>query len=138
MYSNYLQFPGALPAGGTTLTSGTETAYLETQPSQSIPPAPQGRIIRGYINATGGATGGGWTIKCRQGAGTGGTQVGNTITMTYPATTTTSFPFFFNDTTATQPVNGVYTITVTAAGSNGTAVDGAIEVFVSDPYGSES
>lgn len=138
MFSNYQQFPGALPAGGTTLTSGTETAYLESQPQQAIPPAPQGRIIRGYINATGGATGGGWTVKCRQGAGTAGTQVGSTITMTFAASATLSFPYAFTDASATAPVNGVYTITVTSAGSNGTAVDGTIEIFVSDPFGGES
>jgi hypothetical protein len=138
MFSNIQQFPGALPAGGTTLTAGTETAYMESQPQASVPPAPQGRIIRGYINATGGATGGGWSVKCRQGIGTTGTQVGNTQTITYPATTTISFPFSFTDSSATQPANGVYTITVTATGSNGTAVDGTLEIFVSDPYGGES
>jgi hypothetical protein len=138
MYSNYQQFPGALPAGGTTLTAASELAYQESQPDQSIPPAPQGRVIRGYINATGGATGGAWSIKCRQGAGTGGTQVGNTQSYTFPATTTVSIPYSFNDTSATAPQNGLYTITVTAAGSNGTANDGAMEVFVSDPFGGES
>lgn len=136
MYSNNQQFPGALPAGGTTLTSGSELAYMQSQPS-SPPPAPQGRTIRGYINATGGATGGGWSIKCRQGTGVAGTQVGNTQTVTFPATTTISIPYSFTDTSATQPANGIYTITVTAAGSNGTANDGNMEITVSDPGGSE-
>jgi len=136
MFSNIMQFPGALPAGGTTLTSGTQAAYMESEPA-APPPAPQGRIIRGFIVATGGSTGGTWVIKCYQGAGLSGTQVGGSQSFTMAASSTYTIPFGFTDATSTAPSTGVYTIGVTAAGSNGTAVDGQLEIFVSDPTGAE-
>lgn len=136
MLSNYTQFPGALPAGGTTLTSGTETAYIETVAlDAAINVTPQGRVIRGYLMITGGGTAGGYTIKCRQGAGVAGTQVGNTQTYTVATSASVMIPFSFVDTSSPAPGNNIYTVTVTAAGSNGTAVDGAVELYVPSPGG---
>jgi hypothetical protein len=130
VYSNYWQ----LPVAGTVLTAATEIAALSTPPTNP----PQGQlVIRGYINATGGATGGGWVIKCRRGVGTGGTQVGPSITVTYPATTTSSFPFSFSDAVSPLGGNGVYTITITAAGSNGTLNDAGMDVYSPEPFGME-
>lgn len=140
MYSTYSQAPtgGGLALAGT-LTSATELVVMVSEPAAggALPQRPQGAVIRGVINATGGATGGGWTIKCRQGSTTAGTQVGITDTYTYPATTTTTFPYSFNDTSAAGAPNGVYCVTVTAAGSNGTFNDGSIEVYVPTPAGED-
>lgn len=137
MFSTYAQAqtPGGLAIAGT-LTAATEIAVLVSVAGEGpLPPASQGVVIRGRINATGGATGGGWSIRCRRGSGTGGAQVGPTITFTYPATTTSEIPFSFVD---TAPVgSAVYTITVSAAGSNGTFNDGAIEVMVPTPGGAD-
>lgn len=137
MYSNYQQAPtgGGLAIAGV-LTAAVETAVMVSPLGAPLPPSPQGVVIRGRINATGGATGGGWSIRCRRGSGTGGAQVGPTITFTYPATTTSEIPFSFND--LTPPASGQYTITVAAAGSNGTFNDGAIEVYVPEPAGSDT
>jgi|SRR5215469_8442589 len=133
MFSNYAQ----LPAGGATLTAGSEAAY-QSSSAAAVPPAPQGVVVRGYINVTGGATGGAWTIKCRRGVGIAGTQVGATQTYTMPATTSVSIPYSFVDTAPPAGQNGVYTVTVTAAGSNGTTNDGAMEVYVPEPAGGDS
>lgn len=140
MFSYVFQFPGALPAGGTTLTAATELAYMTSPASLSLPPPDVGITIRGFINATGGATGGVWTIKCRRGSGTGGTQVGSTQSFTMPATTTTPITFGFTDSNPPAPFgpSSVYTVTVTAAGSNGTAVDGQMEVCVPATGGTDT
>lgn len=136
MFSNYAQFPGALVGGGTTLTAGTETGYMETVPvAAALNVTPQGRVIRGYICATGGATAGAWSIKCRQGAGVAGTQVGNSQPVNVAVSSSVMVPFSFVDTSSPAPGSNVYTITVTAAGSNGIAVDGSVELYVPDPGG---
>lgn len=132
MFSNYQQLPVAIA----TLTAGTETAYQTASPA-AVPPAPQGVVIRGYVNVTGGATGGGWTIRCRRGVGVAGAQVGLTQTYTMPASTTVSIPYSFVDTAPPAGQNSVYTVTVTAAGSNGVGNDGALEVVVPEPAGSD-
>jgi hypothetical protein len=136
MFSNYEQFTGALVGGGTLLTAATETGYMVLQPTDvAVNVTPQGRVIRGFINATGGATAGAWTIKCRQGTGVAGTQVGLTQTENFAASATLSVPFSFVDNSSPAPGGNVYTITVTAAGSNGTANDGAVELYVPSPGG---
>ena len=136
MFSSYAQFTGALLGGGTTLTSATEVGYMATPATPvAINVTAQGRVIRGYIAATGGATGGTWTIKCRQGTGVAGTQVGNTQSVSLVASEVKMIPFSFLDTSSPAPGGNVYTVTVTAAGSNGTASDGAIELYVPDPGG---
>jgi hypothetical protein len=140
MYSNYAQAP--TPGGaalGATLTSGTQLATLESQPG-ALPPAPQGVVIRGYLCITAGATAGAYAIKCYQGAGLSGTQIGlaGGDLFTTIASGDSQVPFSFVDTNATKAANGVYTIGVTAAGSNGTLVDGAIEVVVPEPSGSDT
>jgi hypothetical protein len=131
MYSNYAQTPtGGGLAVGATLTSGVQAAALVSTPGP-MPPAAQGRVIRGYINITGGATPGAYAIKCFQGNGLAGTQIGPAGGDTFLSVVGASqVSFSFLDTTAAGAPNGVYTIGVTAAGSNGTYNDGAIEVFV--------
>ncbi len=140
----YQQFPGALPAGGTTLTVATELAYLTSYPVE-IPEANQGAVISGYLEVTLGATGTGFTIKCRRGTGVAGTQVGNTQTFSIAAnasTQTVMIPYSFNDPTPqvvdSAAAQGVYTISVTATTLAATAVDGAISVRVPDIGGSET
>jgi hypothetical protein len=140
MYSNYAQAP--TPGGlalAATLTSGTQAAALESQPGV-LPPAPQGVVIRGYINITAGATAGAYAIKCFQGSGLTGTQIGLSggDTAQTIASSPSQIAFSFCDTNNVKAPNGVYTIGVTAAGSSGTFNDGAIEVVVPEPYGSDT
>lgn len=137
MFSAIQEAPtGAGLALAGTLTSASETALMVSLAGLPLPPAPQGVVIRGRINVTGGATGGGHTVKCRRGSGTGGTQVGATQTITFAATTTVDLPYSFVDTAPTG--SSQYTVTYTAAGSNGTFNDGQIEVMVPEPAGSDT
>ena len=140
MYSQYSQAPtgGGLAIGGT-LTSGTDIKTLVSQSDTSVPPAPQGVVIRGFICVTSGATAGAYSIKCFQGSGLTGTQIGVSSGQLFTtiASGDSNVPFSFVDTNpSSNPTPGVYTIGVTAAGSSGTLVDGAIEVMVPDPGGS--
>jgi hypothetical protein len=64
-----------------------------------------------------------------------GTQVGNSQPVNVAVSSSVMIAFSFLDISAVAPGNNVYTITVTAAGSNGTAVDGAVELYVPDPGG---
>lgn len=140
MLSHVQQFPGALPAGGTALTLATELAYFQTPASLQVSDDAEGIVLRGMIVATGAAGTTSLAIKCRRGTGTGGTQVGNTYTVTTAASATVAIPFaFFDPATApyTSPAQAspLYTITVTAAGAAATAVDGQLEMLVPEPYG---
>jgi hypothetical protein len=124
------------------LTAGTEALVSPgglSPVNMAIPPAPVGVVIRGRVNATGGATGGGWSVKCRKAVAAtptvSSTQVGATQTVTFPATTTIDFPFAFVDTAYVAQT--VYTITLTAAGSNGTVNDVGLEIMVPEPYGED-
>jgi hypothetical protein len=140
----YQQFPGALPAGGTTLTSATELAYFTSYPVE-IPEANQGAVISGYVEVTLAATGTGFTIKCRRGTGVAGTQIGNTQTFSIAANAsgqTVMIPYSFIDTSPQTPDSaasqGVYTISLTATTAGATAVDGSISVRVPDIGGAET
>lgn len=141
-FSYIFQFPGALPGGGTTLTAATEIPYFQTPASMPVPDDPIGIVIRGVLLATGAAGTTSLAIRCRRGTGIAGTQVGNTWTVTTAASATVAIPFAFLD-PATAPYlspalpSPLYTITVNAAGANATAVDGQLEVFVPDLYGSD-
>jgi len=135
MFSNYQQFPGAIPTGGTAVTVA-ESVLMAAAPSE-VPEAPQGVIIRGFLNLTAGATGTGFALRCRQNTLTG-TQVGNTQTVTFANSASGSVYYSFSDNTLTKPTQGTYVITATATTAAGTINDGALEVFVSDPYGTEN
>lgn len=140
MLSFIFQFPGALPGGGTTLTAATEIPYFQTPASIQLSDDPVGVVLRGYIVATGAAGTTSLAIKCRRGTGITGTQVGNTLTITTAASATVSVPFAFLDpasapyTTPALP-SPLYTISVTAAGANATAVDGQVELMEPEPFG---
>lgn len=132
-FSIYQQFEGLAIA----LPAGTETVAVTSPPIQSVADLADspGRVIRGTINVTGGATGGAWSVKCRYQNATG-TQIGGTRTVTMAAATTQEIPFNFMDNgIGPSPVageiaaGGVYVITLTAAGSAGTVNEGGIEVF---------
>jgi hypothetical protein len=135
MFNHYQE---AAPAQS--LTAGTEALATGglSPASLPIPPAPEGVVIRGRFNATGGATGGGWSVKCRKGnpPTTASTQVGATQTVTVAATTTVDVPFSFVD-TSPSPQPTQYSLTLTAAGSNGTLNDVGLEVMVPDVYGED-
>jgi hypothetical protein len=132
MISDYQQL--AAPVGPA--TAGTETvAIANVLDSGSGGNFPQGRVIRGYLNVVLGASGTSFTIKCRQGVTAAGTQVGLTQTITLAAATTDSVPFSFQDNTAAGA--GSYCVTVTSTGGTITVNDGALEITMPDPYGSE-
>lgn len=135
MYSSYSQAPtGPGLAIGGVLTAASEIAVMTSeQGAAQIPPGPQGVVIRGVIWISGGVTGGTWTIKCRRGAGIGGAQVGVSNSIAIGANGVTEITYTYNDPAPPASVNGIYTITVTAAGSNGTFNDGGIEVMVPAP-----
>lgn len=135
MFSNYQQFPGAIPSGGTSVTVA-ESVLMAAAPSEVVE-APQGIIVRGYVNVTTAASGTGFSLRCRQNTLTG-TQVGVTNTVTLANSASASIPFSFSDNSLTRPQQGTYVITATAAVAAGTIQDGALEVFVSDPYGAEN
>jgi hypothetical protein len=126
---------------GATLTSGTPASAMVSEPVEggALPPAPMGVVIRGFINVTSGATAGAYSIKCYQGVGTGGTQIGLAAGDTFQtiASSPSQVQYSFTDTNVQKAPNGVYTIVITAAGSNGVFNDGAIEVYV-PMQGSES
>jgi len=125
------------------LSTGTEAVVSPggVTPINLTPPDPElSMVVRGRVNATGGATGGGWSVKLRKAANnatptTGSTQVGATQTVTFPATTTIDFPFSFTDTAWTPGT--VYALTLTAAGSNGTVNDVGLELYSPTPYGTD-
>lgn len=142
MFNYVFQFPGALPGGGTTLTAATEVPYFQTSANIQVAEDTIGVVIRGQITITAAAGTTSVAIKCRRGTGIAGAQVGVTNTITTVASSTPAIPFAFLD-PAVAPylspaqVSPLYTITVTAAGANGTAVDGQLELMVPDPYGSD-
>jgi hypothetical protein len=134
-FASFAQAPtGGGVALGATLTSGTQAAVMQSEPVEdgALPPAPMGVVIRGFINVTSGATAGAYAIKCFQGSGLAGTQVGLAAGDTFQtiASSPSQVHFSFTDTNVQKAANGVYTIGVTAAGSNGVFNDGAIEVYV--------
>lgn len=140
MLSFIQQFPGALPGGGTTLTAATEVPYFQTPASIQVTDDPTGIVLRGMLVITAAAGTTSVAIKCRRGTGIAGAQVGNTFTITTAASATVAVPFAFLD-PATAPYTApalpspLYTITVTAAGANATAVDGQLEFMEPEPLG---
>jgi hypothetical protein len=140
MFSAVQQFPGALPAGGNTLTAATEIPFFNTAVDYELPPSAMGVVIRGYITVTAAAGTTSYAIKVRRGTSTiTGTQVGNTQTVTAVASATQNIPFGVTDIAPLNPQSpsDAYTVTVTAAGANATSVDGQFELMVPVPGGAD-
>jgi hypothetical protein len=74
-------------------------------------------VINGVLNFTGGASTTGVTVKVRQGVGTGGSQIGNSLLHTLAASASAQVAFEFFDSVG-SPTG--YTVTLTAAGAAGT------------------
>lgn len=137
MFAVYNQQEGL----STALPAGTATIAAQSAPMPSMADFPDnpGRVIRGTVNVTGGATGGAWTLQCRYQTAAG-TQVGGTRTITMAAATTQEIPFTFSDAgIGPSPVagelaaGGIYAIVITAAGSAGTVNAYGVEVYLPVP-----
>lgn len=123
------------PQGGARATAVTmtvaEVALLFIPGSGNSGPAvigqaPPGQVavnnlIRGAANITYAGTSTGFSLRCRRGNGTGGTQVGTTQVDARTAASVTSqnVPFEFQDLANPTPAAG-YTITGAAAVANNT------------------
>lgn len=118
-----------------TLTAATEVvAAVSTAESLGTEYNTQGLRIRGKLNVSGVAGTTSYAVKCRQGANTiTGAQVGSTETTSVSASESVTIPFDFVD-TAPVAGNNVYSVTVTAAGANGTLNTVTIGVEVCDQY----
>jgi hypothetical protein len=71
-------------------------------------------------------------VKCRQGVGTGGAQVGASLTITVAASTSYQLAFVFRDSSGTPYALGgtAYTITVTETSATGNGTVNAIDIEV--------
>lgn len=114
-----------------TLVTTAETAVATTvnmflgNPNQRV-------LISGHVNVTEGTGGTAFTVRLRQGNGTGGAVVGAAETDSLAAANSETAPFSFEDTGALLlgAAGGQYTITVqqTAATANGTVNTADIKV----------
>jgi len=84
------------------------------------------------MNITEGTSGTAYVVRCRQGIGTGGTQVGPSITVTLAAAASGEFAFVFRDSSGVpfQPGGTAYTITVSQTGASVAGTVNAIDVEV--------
>lgn len=121
-----------LPAAGAVATSET---VLSTTIAESIGNlgGSQGVRVRGVLNFTCAATGTGISLKCRQGSGASGTQVGSTLTHTMANNASGQVAFDFLD-AAPASGNNIYTITGTALTVAGTLNAITVGVEVADQY----
>lgn len=128
---------GASNANNTVVTSAIPTAEtvgaVTIAESVASPLTTQGLRIRGTLNFTGGASTTGVTVKCRQGSGTGGAQVGTTLTQTLAASASAQIPFDFLD-VAPLSGNNVYAVTLTATGAAGTLNAVVVGLEICDQY----
>lgn len=102
------------------LTSGTFNVgrVLAAQPVR----------ISGTVDVTEGTTGTAFVIRCRQGNGVGGTQVGQALTQTNAATNSETGAFSFEDATGYPLQPGAqYTITIAETGATVAGTVVAIE-----------
>lgn len=130
MYSNFANAPtGGGVALGATLTAGTPAAVMVSTPG-AVPPAPQGVVIKIYMNITAGATAGAYVVKLYQGNGLSGTQVGPAAGQTFQTIVSAPGVEYLTFVDTSGYAGGQYTVSVTAAGSNGVFNFGSIEVFV--------
>jgi hypothetical protein len=129
-FSTFYNAPtGGGVALGATLTAGTPAAVMVSQPVQ-LPPAPQGVVIKVYLNITAGATAGAYTVKLYQGNGLSGTQVGPTAGQTFQTIVSSPGVEYMTFVDQSGYLGGEYTVSVNAAGANGTFNFGSIEVMV--------
>jgi hypothetical protein len=113
-------------AGSVSVPTTTETAAI-TSPVLSLPPTPNGVVVRGNVNITAGTAATSVTVRVRQGSGTGGTAVGNAQVVTVAAGLVYDLAIEVEDTSG--PPSAQYTITVQqgAATGNGTINQAEIE-----------
>jgi hypothetical protein len=120
-----------------------ETAILSTDVVESsVPVSGAGQValanrpvtIKATLNITAGTSATAVVIRCRQGVGTGGTQVGPTLTVSVTAASSYQLQVVFRDVTgATFTANGsAYTITVAETSATVAGTVNAIDVEVTD------
>jgi hypothetical protein len=114
--------------GSVTLVTTAETAAVTTPVLPVTPPGGgQGLVIRGNLNVTTGASTTAIVIKVRQGSGTGGTQIGNTQTVTAAAAASYDLAFEVIDSSPVPSSQYTVTVTQTAATGNGAVNQSEIE-----------
>jgi hypothetical protein len=84
------------------------------------------------FNITEGTSGTAFVVRCRQGVGTGGAQVGPTLTVTLAAAQNMSFTFVFRDSSGVPfaAAGTAYTITVAETAATVAGTVNAIDVEV--------
>ena len=119
-------------AAAVTLTTTSETAAATSGAADEVRPIANGVLVKGFVNVTAGTATTAVVIKVRRGSGTGGTQVGNTLTHAVAAAGPNSIPIAAVDMPGPAagqqaPFVGQYTVTVTqtAATGNGTVNAGS-------------
>ena len=105
---------------GTSAPSAETVAMVTTLVIENNP-AGQGVHISGTLNVLAGTTTTAIVVKCRQGNGVNGAQVGGTITHTQAAGVAASISFDFLDTSAFALVNQTAQWSITVAQTGGTA-----------------
>lgn len=100
-----------------TVTVATEVALATNSANTLVVPANGRVVISGVVACAAGTGGTTAAVKVRQGTGTGGTQVGSTVTG--PAATAgvaAVVPFTVED--LAPPANGQYVVTLTFTGNS--------------------
>lgn len=118
---------------GNTPASAAETAIFTTP---VLPPVGQASVqnpvtIQAVVNALAGTGTTALVMRCRQGSGVAGTQVGPAVTQTVAAGATANVPFQWPDTSGYLEGGGQYTITLSATGASGAGTSNAVSVEVS-------
>lgn len=119
-------------SGFTNPAAAAETAAYVTplMPPMGSAAASNPVSITGTLNITPGTAATQCVIKIRQGAGTGGTQVGATLTHTVAAGAAQSISFGATDNTGYLEGGGQYTITVTMTSATGATTINVADVEV--------
>lgn len=128
---------GAGAAETTILSTDVVQAYsnpADEQPgSETIAPTVvRPVIVEANLNVTPGTTTSAVVVKCRQGVGTGGTQVGASLTHTLAAGASGQIHCKFRDTSGVPfaPGGSAYTITLTQTAGTAAGTVNAIDVEV--------
>lgn len=118
---------------GTVVSSDVVQPNVQQLPQNPNPPqVVHPVVIEANLNVTAGAGTTAVVIKCRQGFGTGGTQVGASLTVTLAAAATGQIQCKFRDTSGTPfaPGGTAYTITITQTGGTGAGTVNTVDVEV--------
>lgn len=116
---------------GVATNVSTETAIASTDVvNAGINPGNRPVVVKAILNITAGAGTTAVVVNCRQGVGTGGTQVGASVTVTLAAGASGSFSVVFRDTSGVPQGGTAYTITVTQTGGTAAGTVNVADVEV--------